>query len=146
MSGARGLAAGLIASLLVFLVGRPGQLLTREELCRDLWPDGVTVDFEHGLNMCVRQLRAALGGSAEAGGIIETIPRVGYRLRLRGNRTLDMFGEIFNVANRANFDNPITTVLTHPVADRRLTDFLQLRTLRPGAVPRTGQIGIRLGF
>jgi TonB dependent receptor len=72
--------------------------------------------------------------------------RIGYRLRLPGDRTLDMFGEIFNVTNRANFDNPITTVLTHPAADRRLTDFLQVRTLRPGAVPRTGQIGIRLGF
>jgi hypothetical protein len=37
-------------------------------------------------------------------------------------------------------------LLMHPVADRRLTNFLQLVTLRPGAVPRTGQIGIRLGF
>ena len=79
-------------------------------------------------------------------GFLQLDTRIGYRLRLPGNRTLDMFGEVFNVANRANFDNPITMVLTHPVADRRLTDFLQLRTLRPGAVPRTGQIGIRLGF
>ena len=72
--------------------------------------------------------------------------RIGYRFRLAGERTLHVFGEVFNLTNRANFDNPITTVLTHPVADRRLTDFLQLRTLRPGAVPRTGQFGLRLGF
>jgi hypothetical protein len=72
--------------------------------------------------------------------------RVGYRLRAGSDRTLDIFGEMFNVANRANFDNPATTVLTHPVADRRLTDFLVLRTLRPGGIPRTGQFGIRFGF
>jgi hypothetical protein len=57
-----------------------------------------------------------------------------------------VFGEVFNLTNRANFDNPIVMVLTHPAADRRLTDFLQVRTLRPGAVPRTGQFGVRLGF
>jgi hypothetical protein len=50
------------------------------------------------------------------------------------------------VTNRANFDNPTTMVLTHPTADRRLTDFLVLRTLRPGGIPRTGQIGVRFGF
>ena len=72
--------------------------------------------------------------------------RVGYRLGAGGQRTLDVFGEVFNVTNRANFDNPITMLLNHPVADRRLTNFLQPVTLRPGAVPRTGQIGIRLGF
>jgi hypothetical protein len=57
-----------------------------------------------------------------------------------------VFGEMFNVTNRANFDSPTTLVLTHPVADRRLTDFLALRTLRPGGIPRTGQFGIRFGF
>jgi outer membrane receptor protein involved in Fe transport len=79
-------------------------------------------------------------------GFFQLDTRLGYRLRLPSTRTLDVFAEVFNVTNRANFDNPITMVLTHPVADRRLTNFLQLATLRPGAVPRTGQIGVRLGF
>ena len=72
--------------------------------------------------------------------------RVGYRLAAGADRTLDVFGEMFNVTNRANFANPTTTVLTYPVADRRLTDFLVLQTLRPGGIPRTGQFGIRFGF
>ncbi len=72
--------------------------------------------------------------------------RMGYQLRVGHERTLDLFGEVFNVTNRANFDNPTTAVLSHPAADRRLTDFLVLRMLRQGAVPRTGQIGIRFGF
>jgi hypothetical protein len=79
-------------------------------------------------------------------GFFQLDTRIGYRLRMPGARTLDVFGELFNLTNRANFDNPIVMVLTHPAADRRLTDFLQVRTLRPGAVPRTGQFGIRLGF
>ena len=72
--------------------------------------------------------------------------RVGYRLPMGAARTLDVFGEVFNVTDRANFNNPTTTVLTYPVADRRLTDFLVLQTLRPGGIPRTGQFGIRFGF
>jgi hypothetical protein len=79
-------------------------------------------------------------------GFFQLDTRIGYRLGLPGARTVDVFGEVFNVTNRANFANPITMTLFHPGADRRLTNFLQLATLRPGAVPRTGQIGVRFGF
>jgi hypothetical protein len=79
-------------------------------------------------------------------GFFQLDMRVGYRLRAGSDRTLDVFGEIFNVTNRANFDSPTTFVLGHPVADRRLTDFLLLTTLRPGGIPRTGQLGLRFGF
>jgi outer membrane receptor protein involved in Fe transport len=72
--------------------------------------------------------------------------RAGYRLVTDGSRTLDVFGELFNVSDRAAFDNPVTAVLGHPAADRRLMDFLVLRSLRPGSIPRTGQIGVRFGF
>jgi hypothetical protein len=97
-------------------------------------PNGISVDYNGKRN------------GAYGPGFFQIDMRLGYRLRAGGDRTLDLFGEIFNLANRANFDNPITMVLTHPVADRRLTDFLQLRTLRPGGIPRTGQLGIRFGF
>ena len=79
-------------------------------------------------------------------GFFQVDMRLGYRLRAGSDRTLDVFGEMFNVTNRANFDSPTTAVLGHGVADRRLTDFLVLRTLRPGGIPRTGQFGIRFGF
>ena len=80
-------------------------------------------------------------------GFFQLDMRVGYRLPAGADRTLDVFGEVFNVTNRANFANPTTNVLiNHPVADRRLTDFLVLQTLRAGGIPRTGQIGIRFGF
>jgi hypothetical protein len=62
------------------------------------------------------------------------------------NGILFDFGEVFNVTNAASFDNPVTSVQGHPAADRRLAGFLELRALRPGTIPRTGQIGIRFGF
>ena len=72
--------------------------------------------------------------------------RLGYRINIPGGRRLDAFAEIFNLTDRANFNNPTVLVLGHPGADRRLTDFLTLTTLRPGGIPRTGQFGLRLGF
>ena len=79
-------------------------------------------------------------------GFFQMDMRVGYRINIPGGRTISAFGEIFNVTDRANYNNPAVAVLGHPGADRRLTDFLTLTTLRPGAIPRTGQFGLRFGF
>jgi DNA-binding winged helix-turn-helix (wHTH) protein len=65
--------------LLVALLGRPGELVTREELRKKLWPADTFVDFDHGLNAAVKRLRDALGESAEAPVFIETLARRGYR-------------------------------------------------------------------
>lgn len=65
--------------LLLALLERPGDLVTREELVRRLWPNGTFVDFDRGLNKAVNHLREALGDSAESPRFIETLPRKGYR-------------------------------------------------------------------
>lgn len=65
--------------LLLLLVERPGQLLTREEISRELWPDGTVVDFEHGVNSAVNRIREALGDSAGNSRFIQTLARRGYR-------------------------------------------------------------------
>ena len=65
--------------VLCLLLERPGELVTREELCQGLWPGGTFVDFEDGLNAAVKRLRSALGESSENPIFIETIPRRGYR-------------------------------------------------------------------
>lgn len=65
--------------VLAALARRPGTLLTREELCRELWGGDTFVDFEHGLNAAVRRLREALSDSARQPRYIETLPRRGYR-------------------------------------------------------------------
>ena len=61
------------------MLERPGEVVTREELRRRLWPDGTFVDFEHSLNAAVKRLRAALGDDADNPRFVETLPRRGYR-------------------------------------------------------------------
>jgi TolB-like protein/tetratricopeptide (TPR) repeat protein len=65
--------------ILRLLLLRPGEVVTREELRRQLWPDGTYVDFEHSLNAAVKRLRAALGDDADNPRFVETLPRRGYR-------------------------------------------------------------------
>ena len=65
--------------VLALLAGRPGELVTREELRAHLWGEETFVDFDRGLNFCVNQVRAALGDDADAPRFVETLPRRGYR-------------------------------------------------------------------
>jgi len=65
--------------VLKLLLTRPGELVTREELRRELWPSDTFVDFEHGLNAAVNKLRQVLGDDADDPRYVETLPRRGYR-------------------------------------------------------------------
>jgi DNA-binding winged helix-turn-helix (wHTH) protein/Tfp pilus assembly protein PilF len=65
--------------ILGLLLDQPGEIVTREELQRKLWPADTFVDFEHSLNAAVKRLRDALDDSAETPRYIETLPRRGYR-------------------------------------------------------------------
>ncbi len=84
------------------------------------------VDFDGGRN------------GATGPGLFQADLRLGYRLRPGTDRSLDLFVDVFNVTNRANFENP--------TGDRRSTDFLNLTALRAGAIPTTAQFGARLQF
>jgi TolB-like protein/DNA-binding winged helix-turn-helix (wHTH) protein/Tfp pilus assembly protein PilF len=70
---------GQPVNVLVILLERPGEVVTRDELQKRLWSADTYVDFEHSLNAAVKRLRAALGDSAEAPRFVETLPRRGYR-------------------------------------------------------------------
>jgi DNA-binding winged helix-turn-helix (wHTH) protein/tetratricopeptide (TPR) repeat protein len=65
--------------VLELLVRRTGEVLTREEIRQRIWSNDTFVDFEQGLNFCIRQIRDALGDIAGAPRFIETLPRRGYR-------------------------------------------------------------------
>jgi TolB-like protein/DNA-binding winged helix-turn-helix (wHTH) protein len=65
--------------LLVALLKRPGEVVSREELRERLWPDGTFVDFDHNLSSAVNKLRTALDDSAQHPRYIETVGRRGYR-------------------------------------------------------------------
>ena len=65
--------------MLKVLLARPGEVVTREELRAELWPDDTYVDFDRSLNTAANKLREALGDSASRPTLIETLPRRGYR-------------------------------------------------------------------
>ena len=65
--------------ILAFLLGKPGELVTREELRQHLWPTDTFVDFEHSLNTDIKKLREALSDEADTPHYIETLRGRGYR-------------------------------------------------------------------
>lgn len=67
------------ARVLLMLLERPRDLVTREELRDRLWPSNTFVDFDHGVNTAINQLRNALGDEAANPRFIQTLPRKGYR-------------------------------------------------------------------
>jgi TolB-like protein/DNA-binding winged helix-turn-helix (wHTH) protein/Flp pilus assembly protein TadD len=65
--------------LLLLLAERAGTVVTREEIQQCLWSESTFVDFEHGINFSINQIRGALADDAEKPRYIETLPRRGYR-------------------------------------------------------------------
>jgi DNA-binding winged helix-turn-helix (wHTH) protein/Tol biopolymer transport system component len=74
------------AKVLILLATRGGQLVGREELKAQIWGADTFVDFEHGLNLCIRQIRAVLDDDANTPRYVETLPRRGYRFIAPINR------------------------------------------------------------
>src|SRR5262249_51231138 len=84
-----------VFQVLLALVERPGEIVTREALRARLWPDGTFVDYDANVNTTVNKLRLALGDSREKPMYVETIPRQGYCFRgnvARGNELLKTSG------------------------------------------------------
>src|SRR5438270_8301635 len=65
--------------VLLILLERPGEIVTREELRQRLWSEGTYVDFDGSLNVILKKLRAAIDDDSENPRFIETVPRRGYR-------------------------------------------------------------------
>ena len=65
--------------ILSLLLEQPGEIVTREEFQKKLWPADTFVDFEHGLNTAITKLRQVLADEADNPRFIETLPRRGYR-------------------------------------------------------------------
>jgi DNA-binding winged helix-turn-helix (wHTH) protein/Tol biopolymer transport system component len=82
-SGTRVKLQGQPLAVLALLVERPGELVSREELRKRLWPEHTFVDFEHSLNTHIKKLRHVLDDDAETPRYIETLPRRGYRFVAR---------------------------------------------------------------
>ena len=64
---------------LALLLERPGEVVTREEFEKRLWPSDTFVDFDHSLNTAIKKLRQALGDDNKKPRFVETLPKRGYR-------------------------------------------------------------------
>src|SRR5438309_2159693 len=82
--------------LLAMLLERPGELVTREEICQKLWPADTFVDFDHSLGTAINKIREVLNDSAAEPRFIETLPRRGYRF----------IAEVVSVAESARVVSP----------------------------------------
>ncbi len=94
--------------VLAMLLEHPGEVVTREELQKKLWPADTFVDFDHGLNKAINKLREALGDSAESPRFVETVARRGYRF----------LAEV-KVADAALVRSPELATHPHPAAEAR---------------------------
>jgi eukaryotic-like serine/threonine-protein kinase len=106
--------------LIATLTERPGELFTRDELRRRLWPADTFLVFDDSLNTAVNKAREALGDSAESPQFIETVPRHGYRFigPVAGNG--DVASEpIAPAARPEEAAQPIATPVVHAEAPRR---------------------------
>jgi DNA-binding winged helix-turn-helix (wHTH) protein len=65
--------------LLAVLASHAGQIVTREEIKEQVWGEETYVDFEQGMNHCIKQIRTVLGDNADNPLYVETLPRRGYR-------------------------------------------------------------------
>src|SRR5580700_5542799 len=92
--------------VLTTLLEHSGEVVTREELQKKLWPANTFVDFDHGLNKAINKIRDALGDSAESPRFVETVARHGYRF----------LGEV-KVAEAASVRSPELVTQAHPAAE-----------------------------
>lgn len=65
--------------VLTLLVNRPGEVVTRSDIQQQIWSDDTFVDFDQGINFCIKQIRTALGDDAAEPHYLQTLPRRGYR-------------------------------------------------------------------
>jgi DNA-binding winged helix-turn-helix (wHTH) protein/membrane-associated phospholipid phosphatase len=96
--------------VLVILLERPNEVVTREQLRRRLWSQDTFVDFEHRLNSTIRRLREALGDRAENPLFIETLPRLGYRFIAPLDSIGDQFDKPVFTTNGSNGKTEIPTL------------------------------------
>jgi DNA-binding winged helix-turn-helix (wHTH) protein len=66
-------------NLLVMLLERPGEVVSRDQIREKLWPADTFVDFDHSLGTAINKIRSALNDSAETPRFVETLPKRGYR-------------------------------------------------------------------
>jgi TolB-like protein/Tfp pilus assembly protein PilF len=126
------------------LLEHPGQVVTREDLCRRLWHEEVFVDFDNNLNTAIARLREALCDSADHPRFIETLPKRGYRF-LASVSELPRAGEV-TPAKRVKLvvlpfvnlsGDPAEEYFSDAMTDEIITEFARLAPEQLAVIART---------
>ena len=132
--------------VLVMLLERPGELLTRDEISRELWPDGTFVDYEHGVNSAVNRLRDALGDKAGNSRFIETLARRGYRFVAPVER-IPLNGDSPTAASALPLSEETAVAPANPVAPAEFKPRLIQRVLAtPEDLPKSPHLVVQTLF
>ena len=125
--------------VLILLASRAGDLITREDLKKTLWGEDTFVDFEQGLNSCIRQIRNALADDPDSPRYIQTIPRQGYRFIAH---VVSADASVAGVAPPAIVQSPplrmwlwLTGGILIVAADLAWVNFPRVRTPLPAPAP-----------
>ena len=136
------------AKVLTFLALNAGRLVTREDLHEHVWSGDTFVDFEQGLNFCIKEIRDALGDDARAPTYIETLPRRGYRFLARVERiaaeprrvmlAVLPFKNVAGDAEQEYFSDGLT--------DEMITALGRLNPVQLGVIGRTSSMRYKNGL
>jgi TolB-like protein/Tfp pilus assembly protein PilF len=119
------------AKILALLVTRCGDVVTREELQREIWGDDTFVDFEHNLNFSVRQIRAVLRDNPKKPRFIETLPRRGYRFISNVSESSVQTIQSLAVLPLENLSNdPEQDYFADGMTDELITELAKISNLR----------------
>ncbi len=124
--------------VLLLLLDRPGELVSRAEIHQRLWPEGTFVDFDHGLNTAINKIREALGDSAASPRFVETLARRGYRFIapvevVNGNAADARGGATGKIETSSTATAPIAAVAQPVVVEARAADGSQASDPNGGA-------------
>jgi DNA-binding winged helix-turn-helix (wHTH) protein len=123
--------------LLVLLVSRAGELVTREEIRQQLWGTDTYVDFDQGVNFCIKQVRTVLHDDAERPLYVETVPRRGYRFIAPIERPAA--GSAVKPVRSSGMDSKLQRALWTNIAELRLAETKRRRR-------RALTIGLAIGL
>jgi cholera toxin transcriptional activator len=141
--GRRLAVQGQPLQVLLMLLRRPGDLVTRTEIQQALWPDGTFVDFDHGLNTAINKIREALGDSAASPLFVETLAKRGYRFLA----PVDVAGAISATTAPSGVTEKVeesTAGATAGTAPESASGFAQGLLTQPDETPQAPQAVVRL--
>jgi len=127
--------------ILAALLERPGELVTRDELLRRLWPGDTFVDFDNGLNTALNKLRESLGDPAEKPQYIETFPRRGYRFMVPVSKTTTSRLTMLAVLPFENLSgDQEQEYFSDGLTEEMITQLTRLNPERLGVIARTSSL------